>query len=240
MTLDAANDRSPIRVKPTTSTATPDSDTHSRTEQPQRSNFGRVESPERIEALRARLVALSWDAANREESLSELFNAIDALAIAELQYYFRRRTTRALISGVTRSAAWAFGTLGILAPLVAATAWLPYPNLASAGYVFLAFAASCLAANALFGGTSGHVRFVTTQLEIERLMTSTRINWCALLASEDIDDRNARCFKLIGDYAQRLYALTVGETGNWATSSLAELERYRRSIDSRIDSTQSG
>lgn len=54
-------------------------------------------------------------------------------------------------------------------------------------HYFLAGAASCLAANSLFGGTSGHVRFVSTQLELERLVTKARIDWCAFLAQAKAD-----------------------------------------------------
>lgn len=113
------------------------------------------------------------------ESLSQLFRAVDDLAEAEVSYYYRRRGTRAWISGLARFGAWVFGSIGLLLLLLAATATPDFKAVSQYGYVFLAAAASCLGANSLFGGTEGHIRFVSTQLELEKLITSARIRWCS-------------------------------------------------------------
>ena len=84
----------------------------------------RPEDPRRIKAFRAKLEGLAWDKQNAVESLSALFAAVDELAEAEVHYYYRRRGTRAWISGVTRTGAWLLGTVGLLLPLLAAVALL--------------------------------------------------------------------------------------------------------------------
>lgn len=147
----------------------------------------RPEDPRRIREFRRRLGSLKWDAENAIASLKELFDAVDELADAEIHYYYRRRGTRAWISGFARFAAWLLGSIGLLLPLLAGTAAPEFKEVGQYGYVFLAGAASCLAANSLFGGTSGHVRFVSTQLELERLVTKARIDWCAFLAQAKAD-----------------------------------------------------
>ena len=191
----------------------------------------RPEDPRRIREFRGRLASLKWDAANVLASLNALFDAVDQLADAEVHYYYRRRGTRAWISGLARFAAWLLGSVGLLLPLLAGTAAPEFKELGQYGYVFLAGAASCLAANALFGGTSGHVRFVSTQLELERLVTKARIDWCAFLAQAQGDaDAIQTGFAQIQSYASALHTATIAETGRWSESSVAELAKYESTV----------
>jgi len=192
----------------------------------------RPEDPRRISAFRNKLEALKWDKQNVVESLSGLFAAVDNLAEAEVNYYYRRRGTRALISGLSRVTAWLLGSIGLLLPLLPDVQmfkdWEQY------GYVFLAGAASCLAANSLFGGTDGHIRFVSMQLQLEKLITASRVNWCKYLAgTHETDAEIAEGFSLILTYADSLHTATISETGRWGETLLAELAKYQSSIDAR-------
>lgn len=194
----------------------------------------RPEDPRRIQAFRAKVEGLAWDRQSATESLSVLFSAVDDLAETEVRYYDRRRGTRAWISASTRIVAWLLGTVGLLMPLLAASEASVFDDWEQYGYAFLAAAASCLAANSLFGGTEGHIRFVSTQLELERLITTSRLEWCRLLAGpHDTDDHVAKGFDLVLRYAQTLYATTIAETGRWGETLLEELASFQKSIESR-------
>lgn len=197
----------------------------------------RPEDPRRIQAFRAKLEGLAWDKQNAVGSLSTLFAAVDDLAEAEVHYYYRRRGTRAWISGVTRIGAWLLGTVGLLLPLLAGTAAPMFKDWGQYGYAFLAAAASCLAANSLFGGTEGHIRFISTQLELERLITASRVGWCKYLAGpHETDDGLAEGFAIILGYANALHTSTIAETGRWGETLLAELAKFQKSIEAK-DST---
>ena len=194
----------------------------------------RPEDPRRIRAFRDALHDVVWDKANTIDSLSKLFQAVDDLAIAEVDYYYRRRGARAWISGVTRFGAWIFGTVGLLLPLLVTTKNQNFNNLENYGYVFLASAASCLAANSLFGGTEGHIRFVSTQLEIEKLVTQARISWFEYLASQDVGNSDYKPgFLLIQNYASDLHTITIEETGQWGKALLQELAKYQKQIEEK-------
>jgi len=191
----------------------------------------RPEDPRRIKAFRDALKDLKWDKQNVVESLSCLFAAVDNLAEAEVNYYYRRRGTRAVISGLSRFTAWLLGSIGLLLPLLPAAPmfkdWEQY------GYMFLAGAASCLAANSLFGGTDGHIRFVSMQLQLEKLITSSRVGWYKYLAgAHETDEDIAQGFALILAYADSLHTATISETGRWGETLLTELAKYQKSIDS--------
>ena len=203
----------------------------------------RPEDPRRLGTFKAATQGLQWDKEHLPESLDQLFCAVDDLATAEVKYYYRRRTTRAWISGVSRSAAWVSGTIGLLLPLLAATTNPEFKEWAQYGYVFLAVAASCLGANSLFGGTEGHIRFVSTQLELEKLITKARISWCHYLAtgvnssgvnSSEVNSTNNTDagFSLIQDYANDLHTITISETGIWGETIMKELATYQKDINS--------
>lgn len=197
----------------------------------------RPEDPVRLRAFREATQELLWDEEHATESLSQLFRAVDDLAEAEVRYYYRRRTTRAWISGISRFVAWVAGTIGLLLPLLTATANPGFKDLAQYGYVFIAIAASCLAANSLFGGTEGHIRFVNTQLELEKLITKARILWCHYLESQVSDSEGHEAgFLLIQDYATELHTTTISETGRWGEAAIKELAKFQKSIASKNSS----
>ncbi|WP_153133329.1 SLATT domain-containing protein [Dechloromonas hortensis] len=201
----------------------------------------RPEDPRRLQAFKARIQVLDWGAQDVVNSLSVLFNAVDDLAEAEVQYYYRRRGTRAWISGLARFAAWLFGSVGLLLPLLAGADSALFKGWSQYGYSFLAAAASCLAANSLFGGTDGHIRFVSTQLNLEKLVTASRVRWCQYLSEphttqEEID----KGFNIVLTYATELHTTTIVETGRWGEGLLAELAKYRQLIEARSVSGEGG
>lgn len=194
----------------------------------------RPEDPRRIQTFRSKVEGLKWDKQSAVGSLSSLFAAVDDLAEAEVHYYYRRRGTRAWISGLTRIAAWLLGTVGLLLPLLAGTVAPIFKEWGQYGYTFLAAAASCLAANSLFGGTEGHIRFVSTQLELERLIITSRVGWCRyLVGPHETEDELAQGFALILGYANGLHASTIAETGRWGETLVSELGKFQKTIDAK-------
>lgn len=196
----------------------------------------RPEDPARIARFRERIQRLDWSEQGVEASLTALFAAVDDLAMAELQYYYRRRQTRAVISGVTRTIAWCSGSVGVILPLLAGVPADTIKPLVPYGYAALAVAGSALAANALFGGSDGHVRFVSTQLKLEKLITSARVSWCRFQSEvRQSPEEIQRGFTLIQTFATELHELTLNETGSWGQGLLAELGKYEKSIKSGSD-----
>jgi len=192
----------------------------------------RPEDPRRLHAFMQAVRDLNWTQAHAGASLSVLFTAVDQLAEAEVAYYHRRRGTRAWISGVTRFGAWICGSFGLLLPLLGSTDAPEFRHLGQYGYAFLAVAASFLAANSLFGGTDGHIRFVSTQLNLERLITASRIRWCRHLAESSTTQEDlAKGFDIVLAYAADLHATTLSETDRWGEGLLTALEKYRQTME---------
>jgi hypothetical protein len=129
----------------------------------------RIEDPSRLTEFLSKVQELEWTAQTAGVSLQTLEKSLASLVQAEIQYYYVSRTRRRMLSQFFRWLAFLLGTLGILCPLIEAA----YPSLmlAKPGYIALALAAACFAGNELFGGTSGHIRSVSTQYRLEGLLT---------------------------------------------------------------------
>jgi hypothetical protein len=159
---------------------------------------------------------------------------VDTLVQAEIEYYFEARKNRARWSGFVRFLGWGLATAGLVLPLLAATEIGSSAKLLPWGYVFLAAAASVFAGNSLLGGSTGHVRFVSTQLALEKTMTKSRISWCAYtqpLSDDTITNEQLRIgFGLILSYAENLYSSVLSETTAWGENLISELEKYTSAI----------
>lgn len=186
------------------------------------------EDPAKIREFKAKVDALDWAGGHAIESLTHLFAAIDALAQAEVDYYFRRRGNTKIWSIGFRSAGAVFGAAGLLLPLLASTKQLSEFSLLPWGYVSLSIAASAFAANELFNVTASHIRFVSTQLALEQIMTTRRIEWYQFLATPQT--KVAQGFELLQHYASDLYRGTTSETADWAHAVSLASDKFRDSI----------
>lgn len=192
------------------------------------------ESPSKLGSFRKSVESLSWEGGKKLSSLNQLFMEVDTLVQAEIDYYYRVRKSRAWWSGLVRFVGWGLATIGILMPLVAATHIRSSAELLPWGYVFLAAAGAIFAGNSLLGGSTSHVRFVSTQLALERTMTESRIRWCAYkqsLSEQTITEQELRKgFELVLTYAETLYSAVLSETTAWGESLISELEKYTSAV----------
>jgi hypothetical protein len=201
---------------------------------PQETTIKSPEHPDKITYFREQISALQWGKEVRATSLSKLFDAVEDLAEAEVRYYFQRRGRTSWWSGKLRFLAWGCGSIGAILPLLAATNQATFSALGPWGFVFLAAAASFLGANALFGGTTGHVRFVTNQLALERLIASKRIEWSSYSASVDDDPTSEEAlekgFKYIQVYVEEIYLVVTTETGAWSKAVLEQIGNLEKTL----------
>jgi hypothetical protein len=89
------------------------------------------------------------------------------------------------------------------------------------GYVFLAGAAILLLANEVFNGTRSHIRFITAQLTIERLVLLFSIDWERWRGNKGtLDD----AFGLLTRFGTELHAVMRAETDEWGAAMEAALQ----------------
>jgi hypothetical protein len=173
--------------------------------------------------------------------MDAIFYALIELFSAEVAYYYRSRQTRRRISWLCRWSGFVFGTAGLIMPFVS-TAYGKAAQYTYLGYVFLGLAAAAFAANQLFGGTQGHIRYVTTQYKLEQLIATFAIdcsNWRAgLQATEANANDVAAGFILAKAFATNAYDVLGSETSDWAQALLDAEAAYKASITQSSNKTQ--
>ena len=190
-----------------------------------------VEHPDRLARFARATSSLQWQAEERAQSLQRLFEEVGELAEAEIRYYYDQRRRGRRLSIAARATAWVLGSLGLAAPLVAATdtAW---EVLAKWGYVLLAGSASAIAANSLFGGSSAHARYVVAQLDLERLLTIYRLDWARLRSKSSFaltPEQTDEAFALIREFGLAFYKILTDETNLWGKALAEAIDQYSTS-----------
>lgn len=200
------------------------------------------ESPAKLIRFKKAIETLSWERDKRVLSLNRIFLEIDALVQVEIEYYYRIRKNRAIWSGIARSAGWGFATIGILLPLAAATMNNSTNTIPPWGYIFLTAAGSVFAGNSLLGGSTSHIRFTSSQLSLEKVMTDARIKWCSYMQSIEestlTPEQINNGFGIISAYSEQLYVTIISETNEWGAALVAELDKFAAATAKQKDAIQ--
>lgn len=202
-----------------------------------------VEDPIRLERFQDLTGSLSWAPENRSTALRSIYTALNDLAYAEVRYYFERRQHGKWLSTACRLVAWLTGAVGLLLPLIPPV-WPTAPaNFTSWGYIAFAIAGSALVANSIFGGTDGHRRFVSTQLDVERLLTLFRLDWQRLFMEYEANPTTERASALIARstlFVEALHAALSSETALWGkqlAEAITDLEKRIQVVPPKIVET---
>ena len=193
----------------------------------------RYAEPTRLKKFFDAVKANAWTDENLLASLNTIFVALNDLIQSDVEYYDKRRHQQRRLSTITRAGVLVFGTVGLLAPLLQ-NINPELKNCVAYGYFSLGIAASFLAWNRLFGATGGHIRYVTAQLDLGRLMTWFGLEWNQWLAQkrglppEEIKIDEA--FDLFKKVANNAYQIVQEETRVWGKSVSDALAEYEKTI----------
>lgn len=168
-------------------------------------------------------------------------NAIKG-AEARIGWYNARGGKVGWASRRIRATAILFGTLGGLMPLLATTDTGRELALQNWGYVAIALAAALVAADSAFGFSTSWIRYRTTQIEMERLLTGFRFDWAIELGKLNgkapTPEQVENLLRVQRNFAEAIEAAGEAETNIWVQefrSSLAELAKaYRSASAARV------
>lgn len=188
--------------------------------------------PTRIAQFLTALNSARWREAP-EEAISTAFTGVNEIIHEEILFYYRSGNKHRVISVATRLIAVLFGTLGVMAPLLAGANPARFSGFGAYGYLFLAGAGSAVAVNRLFGMTGGHVRHVSTQLELEQLVTLFRLDWCAwLVRTPSVQPQDVeKAVELLRTFALDAYKIVREETNVWGDSTTRALKEYADKLE---------
>ncbi|HEV2294326.1 MAG TPA: SLATT domain-containing protein [Tepidisphaeraceae bacterium] len=168
-------------------------------------------------------------------SLAELKSYASAEAVQAQLWYMRNRRTKSVVGRGLRIAAILLTTIGGIVPFITTTG-LVDPSAkndwSQVGYVFLGLAAGSIALDRFFGFSSGWIRYMTTALLLQRLITEFEMDWIALNAHLSTDqhepDKRELLLRRIQVFLIRVREEVERETAEWAAeyrSNLTELEK---------------
>ena len=182
----------------------------------------------------------AWDATNPTDSLQRAYQWAVDKANERIEWYQRKSKWKRRWSWFLRLGAVALAAVGVLCPLIAATGLWPNGesgtnalSLGQLGYVFFALAAALHGFDRCFRLSKSWMRFIVTQLSLERLVIEFHYDWASLLAGQQGQPTSAQpdlpaMVQRIKDFSMAVEAAIKQETDAWVAefqSSLAELEK---------------
>jgi hypothetical protein len=185
-----------------------------------RANGGEPEPRERD--LSARQFPLG-DWGEPAERLEELYRWSEERAVEAIGWYQRDRHWKRSGARALRLAAALFGLVGAAMPLVSmAGLWSWAHALAPWGYVSLLLAAACLAADRVFGLTSGWMRDVSTSHALQRRLEGFQFDWASECVREVLgptegtaSEAAERCLGVLRRFCEDVSEMVRSETSQW-------------------------
>jgi len=155
-----------------------------------------------------------------------LFRHAESWAIEVIEWYLRRKRSKARWSRILRALSIILLVAGGLIPLTDnASSGLV---VAEWGYVLIALAAGCVAYDRFFGLTSGWMRFMSTQLRLQSLLRRFQHSWygqAARVCSGEVGVRTADLDATVEQFYSEAARLISDETHLWAVDLEQELNR---------------
>ncbi len=173
-----------------------------------------------------------WDNANPMESLKLVYLWAVAKAQEQIAWYDRKKRSKRGASQTLRALTIVFASAGALCPLIDATGVFEAGNGGVAfgrwGYVLLALGGALHGFDRFFGMSSGWMRFIVTQMSIERALKEFEYDWALLFAQQAQNPNVPAMLQRVKEFTLQVETLVKEETDAWVVefrSNLTELEK---------------
>ena len=189
-----------------------------------------------------------WNKEKPEESLETIYNWAVKSASDYSQWYDRKKKPFKIWSKSLRFFAIVFAAVGALCPLIDATGVFSNPAdlqnrliLAQWGYVFLAVAASIAGFDYYFGHSSGWMRFIVTQVSIERALKEFQYDWVLLKIQQENNPGNTPIFlQRAKDFTLQIETIVKEETDTWVAEFQTNISQLEKVLKTEIEARKPG
>ncbi|WP_035799463.1 SLATT domain-containing protein [Kitasatospora mediocidica] len=154
------------------------------------------------------------------ERLEELYRWSEERAVEAIDWYRRDRIWKRRLARLLRFGAVGFGMAGVTLPLVSLTG--VWDRADGWGYVGLALAAGCLAADRAFGLSSGWMRDVSTAQALQRRLEAFQFDWASECVREVLGPTEGtageaaeRCLGVLRRFCEDVSDMVRSETAEW-------------------------
>ena len=188
-----------------------------------------------------RLPNLTWDQDALLSSLAKLYEQVETQAMGYITWYLKDRRTKSRWSRLLRAAAVLLAAIGSIIPILAATDEIVRVEW---GYIFLAAAAACVALDRYFGLSSAWMRYLTTELALQRLLREFQLDWTALNAqlggSSPGRDQLEEMLQRIKTFSLDLIEKVELETLSWVAEFQSNFAQLELAVHTTQDTPQRG
>lgn len=184
---------------------------------------------------------LKWNTSDEiQRSIVTLYQYAEATATNSVDWYGRKKASKARMSRLLRSLAIILTTVGGLTPIISSLGWstveLPPAmlnlNVGQLGYLFLGLAAASIGFDRFFGFSSGWMRYITTKMTMERMVSEFRMDWAMMVAKlgekSPTTDQVQLMIQRIKEFLVAINTHVEQETQTWVSefkTNLAEIEK---------------
>jgi hypothetical protein len=169
-----------------------------------------------------------WDKEKTDESLEESYRWAVENARAQIDWYAQRRQPKKRGSQSFRGLSIALAAIGGLFPLIDAALPDSQVMFGQWGYVTIALAAALVLYDRFFGLSSGWMRYMVTELSLQRTLREFQYDWNILIAQQQpSQNKPLTLLQRLKDFSLQVDALVKQETDAWVTefqTNLSELE----------------
>jgi hypothetical protein len=165
-----------------------------------------------------------------EKDLKALRKEVETQARETINWYIKRKGSRAAGSKFLRISAILLIFAGGLSPILQGIDWIKLQD-CQYGYIALALAAACIAIDKFMGFSSSWMRYMTTAITLQKVLADFQTDWI-LIWSEVTNDtptgeQQRKLLQRIKDFRLRLLTEIERETQMWThefQSNLALME----------------
>jgi hypothetical protein len=177
-----------------------------------------------------------WDTSDPSQSLAQAYQWAVQNAQSQIDWYANRRQPKKHGSQWLRTLAIILAGIGALCPLLDAAipdnAGVLLSQLAQWGYVSIALAAALVGYDKFFGLSSGWMRYMVTELSLQRTLREFQYDWSILTAQKaqqsPPQNNAATLIQRLKDFTLQVETLVRQETDAWVTefqANISELEK---------------
>lgn len=206
-----------------------------------------------IDVPELRVQDLTWNSDSEvQNSIVRIYQYAEATANDCIVWYGRKKRSKASMSRLLRGLAIFFTTIGGLTPIIRALR--PYTtesmqsvgnlDFGQLGYLFLGLAAACIAFDRFFGFSSGWMRYLTTKMTLERMLSEFRMDWAMMVAKlgnkAPTTDQVQLMIQRLKEFLVAINTNVEQETQTWVSEFKTNLAEIEKNAASQRESARPG
>ncbi len=178
----------------------------------------------------------------QEYDPDRLYQTVEAQVSEIIQWYLARKEGPKRISQILRLFAIVTLTLGGLIPIVAAQLQ-QYDRWSQWGYVIIALGGAALALDRFGGFSSSWMRFISTTLRLQGLLSAFQLDWAicrANMATPPTTEQAVELLEQLKAFRAAVWTEVQAETDSWIQEFKSSMVELQKQMDNQVQALRPG